>query len=67
MFVSFICFQSFYKKHFDTEEDRGNKLFLKAESKNVVVKQWLINFVKNKDKLFQNYQLVWLVIVVFQT
>ncbi|XP_020345346.1 protein GUCD1 isoform X1 [Oncorhynchus tshawytscha] len=31
--------QSFYKKHFDTEEDRVNKLFLKAESKNVVVKQ----------------------------
>ncbi|XP_064882634.1 protein GUCD1-like isoform X2 [Oncorhynchus nerka] len=50
--------QSFYKKHFDTEEDRVNKLFLKAESKNVVVKQWLINFVKKKDKLFQNYQLV---------
>ncbi|XP_055742524.1 protein GUCD1-like isoform X3 [Salvelinus fontinalis] len=35
--------QSFYKKHFDTEEDRVNKLFLKAESKSVVVKQWLIN------------------------
>ncbi|KAA8592928.1 hypothetical protein FQN60_018383 [Etheostoma spectabile] len=25
--------QSFYKKHFDTEEDRVNELFLKAESK----------------------------------
>lgn len=32
--------QSFYKKHFDTEEDRVNRLFLKAESKGVVVKKW---------------------------
>ncbi|XP_051951076.1 protein GUCD1-like [Xyrauchen texanus] len=31
--------QSFYKKHFDTEEDRVNELFLKAESKGVVVKK----------------------------
>lgn len=46
MFVSFICFQSFYKKHFDTEEDRVNELFLKAESKGVVVNKWLVNLVK---------------------
>lgn len=32
--------QSFYRKHFDTEEDRVNELFLKAESKGVLVKKW---------------------------
>ncbi|XP_051525389.1 protein GUCD1-like isoform X1 [Myxocyprinus asiaticus] len=31
--------RSFYKKHFDTEEDRVNELFLKAESKGVVVEK----------------------------
>ncbi|KAL2091808.1 hypothetical protein ACEWY4_011606 [Coilia grayii] len=31
--------QSFYKKHFETEEDRVNELFLRAESRGVVVKK----------------------------
>ena len=38
--VSCCGLQSFYKKHFDTEEDRVNELFLKAESKGVVVRKW---------------------------
>jgi len=41
-FFFFLCFllQSFYKKHFETEEDRVNELFMKAESKGVLVKKW---------------------------
>ncbi|XP_047655963.1 protein GUCD1 isoform X4 [Tachysurus fulvidraco] len=31
--------QSFYKKHFDSEEDRVNELFLKAESRGIMVKK----------------------------
>lgn len=38
--VFWFGFQSFYKKHFDTEEDRVNELFQKADNKGVVVKKW---------------------------
>lgn len=31
--------QSFYRKRFDTEEDRVNDLFLKADGKGVTVKK----------------------------
>lgn len=40
-FIVFLYdLQSFYKKHFETEEDRVNELFLKADSKGVVMKKW---------------------------
>lgn len=35
-----LLLQSFYKKHFEKEEDRVNELFMKAESKGVLVKKW---------------------------
>lgn len=37
--VFFFLLQSFYRKRFDTEEDRVNELFLKADSKGVSVKK----------------------------
>lgn len=39
-FLTASCLvQSFYRKRFDTEEDRVNELFLKADSKGVTVKK----------------------------
>lgn len=45
-YISFLL-QSFYKKHFDTEEDRVNKLFQNAESKGVIVRKWWVQFYIN--------------------
>lgn len=36
----FCLLQNFYKKNFDTDEDRVNKLFQNAVSEGVVVNRW---------------------------
>ncbi|XP_061622644.1 protein GUCD1 isoform X1 [Phyllopteryx taeniolatus] len=54
--------QSFYKKHFDTEEDRVNELFLKAENKGVVVKKWVVGMLEPIPAIFRReagYTLNW--------
>ena len=57
LFIMIIpsCKQSFYKKHFDTEEDRVNELFLKAESKGVVVNKWYVRVDLNSIVKYLNY------------
>lgn len=34
------CLQSFYRKHFDTEETRVNQLFAQAKACKVLVEKW---------------------------
>lgn len=53
--------QSFYKKHFDTEEDRVNELFLKAESKGVLVKKCSVTVQEIQSHLEQGHVAIVLV------
>ncbi|XP_003974771.1 protein GUCD1 isoform X1 [Takifugu rubripes] len=53
--------QSFYKKHFDTEEDRVNKLFQNAESKGVVVKKCSVSVQEIQAHLEQGHVAIVLV------
>ncbi|KAG5840740.1 protein GUCD1 isoform X1 [Anguilla anguilla] len=53
--------QSFYKKHFETEEDRVNELFLKAESKGVVVKKCSVTIQEIQNHLVQGHVAIVLV------
>ncbi|XP_063050686.1 protein GUCD1 isoform X2 [Engraulis encrasicolus] len=41
--------QSFYRKHFETEEDRVNQLFSRAESRGVVVKKCSVSVCELRD------------------
>uniref|UniRef100_UPI003AAE5AD3 protein GUCD1 isoform X2 n=1 Tax=Centroberyx gerrardi TaxID=166262 RepID=UPI003AAE5AD3 len=59
--------QSFYKKHFDTEEDRVNELFLKAESKGVVVKKCSVTNQEIQAHLDQGHVAIVLVNAVVLT
>ncbi|KAM9546498.1 protein GUCD1-like isoform 2-T2 [Salvelinus alpinus] len=53
--------QSFYKKHFDTEEDRVNELFLKAESKGVVVNKCSVTIQEIQEHIDQGHVAIVLV------
>nr|XP_020454952.1 protein GUCD1 isoform X2 [Monopterus albus] len=59
--------QSFYKKHFDTEEDRVNELFLKAESKGVVIRKCCVTVQEIQSHLEQGHVAIVLVNAVILT
>ncbi|KAJ4941380.1 hypothetical protein JOQ06_011263 [Pogonophryne albipinna] len=59
--------QNFYKKHFDTEEDRVNELFLKAESKDVTVKKCSVPLQEIQSHLEQGHVAIVLVNAVVLT
>ncbi|KTF76711.1 hypothetical protein cypCar_00010414 [Cyprinus carpio] len=52
---------SFYKKHFETEEDRVNELFLKAESNGVLVKKCSVTVQEIQSHLEQGHVAIVLV------
>ncbi|KAL4609578.1 protein GUCD1 [Arapaima gigas] len=53
--------ESFYKKHFETEEDRVNELFFKAESKGVVVNKCSVTIQEIQAHLVQGHVAIVLV------
>lgn len=53
--------QAFYKKHFDTEEDRVNDLFLKAEGKGVIVKKCSVSVQEIQSHLQEGHVAIVLV------
>ncbi|KAI3371837.1 hypothetical protein L3Q82_006719 [Scortum barcoo] len=59
--------QSFYKKHFDTEEDRVNELFLKADSKGVTVEKCSVTVQEIQSHLEQGHVAIVLVNAVVLT
>ncbi|XP_026176812.1 protein GUCD1 isoform X1 [Mastacembelus armatus] len=65
--VRMLFLQSFYKKHFDTEEDRVNQLFLKAESKGVVVSKCSVTVQEIQSHLEQGHVAIVLVNAVVLT
>ncbi|XP_039628069.1 protein GUCD1 [Polypterus senegalus] len=53
--------QSFYKKHFETEEDRVNELFNKADSNGVVVEKCSVTIQEIQNHLIQGHVAIVLV------